>query len=114
MKVLDRFETGNYVSTIQDLYLFAKEGFTGKYLQENLIRDLFDENGVLAQAGGRPGYRAYFYKNTKTYYDFVMVSNYSDIPIQSILEDVIKILDGRPYEIPKKLNEKQFCYLKNI
>ncbi|AYZ34383.1 class A beta-lactamase-related serine hydrolase [Chryseobacterium indologenes] len=116
--VLDRFETGNYVSTIQDLYLFAKEGFTGKYLQENLIRDLFDENGVLAQAGGRPGYRAYFYKNTKTYYDFVMVSNYSDIPIQSILEDVIKILDGRPYEIPKKIERKAILlseeYLKKF
>ncbi|PWN70081.1 hypothetical protein C1631_008785 [Chryseobacterium phosphatilyticum] len=104
--VIDRFETGNYVSTIQDLFTFAEKGFTGKYLPENLVRELFDENEILAQAGGRPGYRAYFYKNKNTSYDFMMVSNYSDIPIQSIIDDVVNIMEGKPYEIPKKIERK--------
>lgn len=99
-KDLDRFETGNYVSTINDLYLFSKRGFNGKHLQKALIKELFDENEVLAQAGGRPGYRAYFYKNRKTGFDFLFVSNYTGIPIQQVTEDIVKIFDGKPYQVP--------------
>ncbi|MBK1896264.1 serine hydrolase domain-containing protein [Chryseobacterium paridis] len=99
-KELNRFETGNYVSTIGDLYLFSKGGFDGKHLEKGLIKELFDENQVLAQAGGRPGYRAYFYKNGKTGFDFMFVSNYTGIPIQKVTEDIVKIFEGKPYQVP--------------
>lgn len=104
---LNRFETGNYVSTIEDLYRFSREGFNGKHLPKELVKELFDENQVLAQAGGRPGYRAYFYKNLKTGIDFIFVSNYTGIPIQQTTEDIIKITEGKPYKVPQKIERKE-------
>ncbi|WP_157676733.1 serine hydrolase domain-containing protein [Chryseobacterium sp. T16E-39] len=106
-KDLNRFETGNYVSTIGDLYLFSKEGFKGKHLEKGLIKELFDENEVLAQAGGRPGYRAYFYKNKKTGFDFMFVSNYTGIPMQQVTEDIVKIVEGKPYKVPNAIKRKK-------
>ncbi|OOG19333.1 hypothetical protein BWD42_05185 [Sphingobacterium sp. CZ-UAM] len=103
---LDRFETGNYLSTISDLYKFSQTAFNGEHLPRDLSNELFDENDILAQAGGRPGYRAYFYKNKKSGYDFIFLSNYTDMPFQSITADVVKILDGKPYEIPKRIERK--------
>lgn len=113
-KDLNRFETGNYVSTIGDLYLFSKEGFNDRYLKKELIKELFDEEGILAQAGGRPGYRAYFYKNRKTGFDFIFVSNYTGIPIQQVTEDVVKIIDGKPYKVPNAIKRIKSNLSENI
>lgn len=113
-KDLNRFETGNYVSTIGDLSLFSKRGFNGKYLEKKLLKELFDENEILAQAGGRPGYRAYFYKNRKTGFDFMLVSNYAGMPIQQVTEDVVKILDGKPYTIPHAIKREKINLSEEI
>ncbi|MEO8515353.1 MAG: serine hydrolase domain-containing protein [Flavobacterium sp.] len=104
---INRFETGNYFSTISDLYSFSKQAFTGKFLDKKLVLELFGKDSTLIQAGGRPGYRAYFYKNLKTSVDFIFVSNYTDIPIQEMTVDIVNIIDHKPYEIPHVINRQK-------
>lgn len=103
---INRFETGNYLSTIDDLYLFSKKLATGKYIKKSLAMKMFGENGILMQAGGRPGYRAYYYQNITSKVTFIFVSNYTDIPFQEITADVLNILNNQPYTVPKKIYKK--------
>jgi CubicO group peptidase (beta-lactamase class C family) len=103
---INKFETGNYLSTIGDLYSFSQQILSGEVLKKTLAIKLFEQDSILVQAGGRPGYRAYFYKNLKTDITFIFVSNYTDIPIQEATTDIISILENKPYEIPHKLNRK--------
>jgi CubicO group peptidase (beta-lactamase class C family) len=103
-KNINRFETGNYLSTISDLYSFSEQILSGKALKKSLALQMFGQDSVLIQAGGRSGYRAYFYKNLKTDVTFIFVSNYTDIPIQEATADIINILDNKPYEVPHKIN----------
>lgn len=103
---INKFETGNYLSTIDDLYSFSQQILSGKVLKKSLAYELFGEDSILIQAGGRPGYRAYFYKNLKTGITFIFVSNFTDIPIQEATADIIKILENKPYEVPHKINRE--------
>lgn len=103
-KNINRSETGNYLSTISDLYSFSQQIVSGKPLKKSLALEMFGQDSVLIQAGGRSGYRAYFYKNLKTEVTFILVSNYTDFPIQEATADIINILDNKPYEVPHKIN----------
>jgi CubicO group peptidase (beta-lactamase class C family) len=103
-KNINRFETGNYLSTISDLYSFSQQILSGKALKKSLALKMFEKDSVLIQAGGRSGYRAYFYKDLKTDATFIFVSNYTDIPIQEATADIVNILDNKPYEVPHKIN----------
>jgi len=103
-KSISQSETGNYLSTISDLYSFSQQILSGKTLKKSLALEMFGQDGILAQAGGRSGYRAYFYKNLKTDVTFIFVSNYTDIPIQEATADIVNILDNKPYEVPHKIN----------
>jgi len=103
-KYINQSETGNYLSTISDLYSFSQQMLSGKVLKKSLALKMFGPDSTLVQAGGRPGYRAYFYKNLKTDVTFIFVSNYTDIPIQEMTTDIISILDNKPYEVPHKIN----------
>lgn len=99
-------ETGNYLSTISDLHAFSKSILNEKNLPNNLALKIFGSDSLLVQAGGRPGYRAYFYLNPKTKTTFIFACNYSDIPMQKITTDVINMLAGKPYEMPVNINRK--------
>ena len=101
---INRFETGNYLSTIGDLYSFSQQILSGKVLKKSLAHKMFEPDSVLIQAGGRPGYRAYFYKNLKTDVTFIFVSNYTDIPFQEATADIANILENKSYEVPYKIN----------
>jgi len=101
---INNFETGNYLSTISDLYSFSQQVLSGTALKKPLAIKMFEPDSVLIQAGGRPGYRAYFYKNLKTGVTFIFVSNYTDIPIQEATTNIINIIDGKPYDVPHKIN----------
>ncbi|MBX7108090.1 MAG: beta-lactamase family protein [Chitinophagales bacterium] len=103
-KSINQFETGNYLSTIGDLYSFSRQMVSGKVLPAPLMTELFGQDSTLIQAGGRPGYRAYFYMNLKTGVTFIFLSNYTDIPIQEATADVLNILADKPYEVPHKIN----------
>lgn len=103
---INKFETGNFLSTIGDLYSFSEQIFSGKVLKKSLAKKLSGQDSIIVQAGGRPGYRAYFYKNLKTGITFIFVSNYTDIPIQEVTQDIINLLENKPYEVPHKINRK--------
>ncbi|MFC6098429.1 serine hydrolase domain-containing protein [Flavobacterium qiangtangense] len=103
---INKFETGNYLSTIGDLYSFSQQVLSGKALKKSLAIKLFGQDSIIIQAGGRPGYRAYFYKNLKTDITFIFVSNYTDMPIQEVTADIINLLENKPYEVPHKINRK--------
>ena len=104
---INKFETGNYLSTISDLFSFSQQVLTGLALKKWLAMKMFEPDSILIQAGGRPGYRAYFYKNLKTDVTFIFVSNYTDIPIQEATTEIINILEGKPYEVPRKINRME-------
>lgn len=101
---INKFQTGNYLSTIDDLYSFSQQILSGKELNKTLALEMFGQDSVLIQGGGRPGYRAYFYKNLKTDVTFIFVSNYTNIPFQEATADIINILDNKPYEVPCEIN----------
>lgn len=103
-KKINKSETGNYLSTISDLYSFSQQILLGKALKKSLALEMFGKDSVLTQSGGRSGYRAYFYKNLKTDITFIFISNYTDIPFQEATTDIINILDKKPYEVPHKIN----------
>lgn len=103
---INRFETGNYYSTIDDLYTFSKNLLSGKHIKKEQALKMFGKDSLLVQAGGRPGYRAYYYQNLKTKTTFIFTCNFDDIPIQKITEDIINLLQDKPYTIPQKINKK--------
>ena len=103
-KNINKFETGNYLSTVGDLYRFSKQLMNRRSINQSLVNQLFNKDSVLEQAGGRPGYRAYFYMNLKTEVTFIFTSNYTDIPIQEVIADILNILSHKPYEVPHKIN----------
>lgn len=111
---INRFETGNYYSTIGDLYTFSTKLFSGKNIRQGQALKMFGKKSLLVQAGGRPGYRAYYYQNLKSKITFIFTANFDDIPIQKLTEDVIHILEDKPYTIPQKINKKQVAVSDDI
>ena len=107
IKKIKKAETGNYLSSIEDLYSFSNQILLGKALKKSLAIEMFGHDSLIDQSGGRSGYRSYFYKNLKTEVTFIFLSNYTDIPFQDVTTDVIKILDNRTYEVPHKINREE-------
>ncbi len=103
----NRFETGNYFATMDDLYEFSNNILSGKALRKEIAIKMFGPDSLLVQAGGRSGYRAYFYKDLKTDVTFLFLANYTDIPFQDITEDVIRILEGKSYHVPQKVERRE-------
>ncbi|WP_167510670.1 serine hydrolase domain-containing protein [Chryseobacterium sediminis] len=103
---INRFETGNYFSTTDDLYSFSQQLISGKNLRKDLVLKMFGKNSQLVQAGGRPGYRAYYYQDLKSGITFIFTSNFTDIPFQKVTEDIINLLNGQTYSVPRKINKK--------
>ena len=90
---------GKIYSTVDDLMSFLI------YLDnEPFVSILKNKTGVIGHAGGTDGKRAYIHSNPKLKYKFVFLTNYDAIPFQKIIEDVQKILEGKPYQVPKEIN----------
>ena len=93
------FKMGKIYSTLDDLMSFLN------YIdKEPFVSKLKNKNGVIGHAGGTDGKRAYIHSNPNLKYKFVFLTNYDAIPFQQIMEDVQKILEGKPYEVPKEVN----------
>ena len=102
---INRFETGNYYSTTADLYAFSKKLLSGEHMKKDQALKMFKDN-LLIQAGGRPGYRAYYYQNLRSNVTFIFTANFSDMPFQKVTDDIISLLEGKPYTVPKEINKK--------
>jgi CubicO group peptidase (beta-lactamase class C family) len=107
LKNINQTETGNYLSTIDDLYRFSQQMLAGKVLKKSFALKMFEPDSVFSQTGGRSGYRSYFYKNLKTDVTFIFVSNYTDMPLQEAITDIMCILNNKPYQVPQKINRKE-------
>ncbi|OON67693.1 hypothetical protein B0919_15945 [Hymenobacter sp. CRA2] len=103
---INRFETGNYYSTLDDLERFAAGLFSGKVLRADAAQHLLNADGAVMQAGGRPGYRAYFYLHPAKQLTFLLVSNYSGMPVEKVIKDVPAIVAGEPYQLPVAVNRQ--------
>ncbi len=94
----EELKMGKIYSTVDDLTTFLN------YLDdEPFLSNLKNKNGVIGHAGGTDGKLAYLHSNPELKYKFVFLTNYDAIPFQKIIEDVQKILEGKPYEVPKEV-----------
>lgn len=103
VNVISRTETGNYYSTAEDLFSFSKQFSSGKFMKKSFAAKMYDKDGLITQAGGRPGYRAYFHKNLNTGITFIFVCNYTEIEVQRVVADVIDIAMGKTVAMPRRL-----------
>jgi CubicO group peptidase (beta-lactamase class C family) len=91
---ISRFETGNYYTTMGDLHSFSRQLLDGRVVRRDLALQMFGQDSILLQAGGRPGYRAFYYQSLRSGITFLMLSNCTEMPFQQVTEDVLKIMQG--------------------
>lgn len=111
---MGRFETGNFYANIQDLYQFSTLLYSGKNLSQELAIKMFKGDSLLEQAGGRPGYRAFYYQNLKSGLTFIFLCNYTEIPFQNIISDVLSIFENKSVQVPIKTNRKSIAVADSI
>ncbi|HCT29588.1 MAG TPA: hypothetical protein DIW31_02390 [Bacteroidales bacterium] len=97
----DELKTARLFSTASDLNKFLNH-----IKHEPYASLLKDENNVIEKNGGSDGIRVEIYTNLERDYNFILLCNYDEIPFQKTIEDLTKILENKPYEIPKELNRK--------
>ncbi|PIY07892.1 MAG: hypothetical protein COZ18_15095 [Flexibacter sp. CG_4_10_14_3_um_filter_32_15] len=91
-------KTGHLYSTVDDLNKFIN------HLENEPYFSALNEKNQIGHAGGTQGKRAYTFKNYEQNYNLTFLSNYDEIPFQQIVEDLKKILEGKPYQIPREVN----------
>jgi hypothetical protein len=97
----DEFRTARIYSTAGDLMAFLDLMDQEPY-RSALARD----DGVIEKNGGSDGVRAQVYLHTRLGYRFVLLANYDELPFQQTVEDIVRILEGKPYEVPKEIRRK--------
>jgi CubicO group peptidase (beta-lactamase class C family) len=99
---LKKFESGRFYSTIGDMYDFSLGLFDPRLTSKKIVEQMLNEKGEITHAGAIDGYKAYFYKNTKTGLTYIFLSNYSQIPFVRMTTDIPDIIAGKPYTVPTK------------
>ena len=61
---------------------------------------------MIEKSGGNDGIRVEIYTNLNFNYNFIFLSNYDEVPFQKTLEDFAKIMENKPYLVPKELNRQ--------
>jgi hypothetical protein len=97
----DAFPTALIYSTTGDLMLYLQSLHDTPFQKA-----MSNTQGVIEKNGGSDGIRAQIYTNTRLNYSFVLLSNYDEMPFQQTIEDLISILEGKPYKMPAKINRK--------
>jgi len=97
----DELKTARIFATAQDLNKFLNH-----VKKEPYATLLKNKDNVIEKSGGSDGIRVEIYINLDFDYNFIVLSNYEEIPFQKTISDFTKILEGQPYEIPKELNRK--------
>ncbi len=114
---------GGMYSTLEDLFLFDKALYTGALVSVESLEEAYTEtelnngakkdygygwvignniNGkVVSHTGGLAGFRNYFERQIEVKNTIIILTNNSNEDISKIRNTLVKILDGRPYEMPK-------------
>lgn len=107
VQTINQFETGNIITTLENLYVFSKAISNRKFLSQKSRAFLFSNDNAIILAGGRPGYRAYFHCNQKIKTTFILLANQSNIPFDDIIKQTNNILENRPFVFPLKTERKE-------
>jgi len=99
----DELKTARLFSTAHDLMLFLKE-----LQKEPYVSILKNEDNAIQKSGGSDGIRAQIYTKIPENYSFILLTNYEEIPFRKTITDFTKILEGKSYKVPKKLNRKSY------
>jgi len=99
---LEKFESGRYYSTIDDMYNFSRGMFNQRLTSKLIVGQMLNKDGAVVHAGAIDGYKSYFYKNPQTGLTYIFLSNYGEIPLVQITKDIPDIVAGKPYKIPAK------------
>jgi len=102
----DEFKTARLYSTVSDLNTFLIQLKNEPYKSA-----MANEDGIIAKDGGSKGIRAQVYSDLEHQFSFVLLANFDGMPFFKTIEDMVKILKGEPFEIPKELN-RQSMYVK--
>ena len=95
----NELKTARIFSTANDLNKFLN------HIKEEPYASLLKNNdNVIEKSGGSDGIRVEVYTNLEYNYNFIVLSNYEEIPFTKTISDFTKILEKKPYEIPKQLN----------
>ncbi len=93
----DETQMGNFHSTAGDMDRYLNS------LDSVSVSSLLKE-GSLGHAGGTKGKRAYVFRDFTKGYSIVFLSNYDGIPFERLVADLEAIVEGRPVEMPGKVN----------
>ncbi|MFP4846030.1 serine hydrolase domain-containing protein [Winogradskyella sp. PE311] len=97
----DELKTARIFSTASDLNKFLNHIKNEPYA--SLLQNKSD---VIEKSGGSDGIRVEIYTNLEHNYNFIFLANYEEVPFQKTVEDFAKILENKPYEVPKELNRQ--------
>ena len=101
---LEKFESGRFYSTIDDMYNFSRGIFDPRLTSAKVANQMLNDKAEVVHAGSIDGYKSYFLKNTKTGLTYIFLSNYAEIPLVQMTKDIPDIVAGRPYKLPTKTN----------
>ena len=97
----DELKTSRVFSTTKDLNKFLN------YIKKEPYASLLkNKDNIIEKNGGSDGIRTQIYTNLDFNYNFILLTNYDEIPFEKAIEDFTKILEDEPYEIPIELNRK--------
>lgn len=111
---IEHFEKGSkkqakLFSTVDDVKKLLRE-----FQQDPYNKKLSSSNGIIGHSGGSEGIRSHIETNIHHNYSFIFLSNYDQIPFADIIKSLRKIMEGKPYEIPKKLNRQAIEISENV
>ena len=96
----DETKQARIFSTSQDLMRFLDK------LREDPLSSNIAKDSVIQQSGGSDGIRAHVHIDFQSNYQFVLLTNIDAIPFEKTIKDMINILEGKPYDVPKAINRK--------
>jgi len=94
----DEFKQSRIYSTATDL-LQLLDVFQNNTQAMGMAKDR-----VIQHSGGSDGVRAHVYANLQSNINFVLLSNFDGIPFEQTIKDMVSMVEGDSYEIPKALN----------
>jgi len=115
--IQNSYGSGNLYSTVEDLYRWDQALYTGKPVSE-MAQDAMFENhyGVgkhqvlehtgIAAAGRRNGFNAYLARFVDDRVTIIFLTNFDEVPLVQMMNDLPAILFGADYEMPKSIFRK--------
>ena len=103
------FKQARIFSTANDLNKFLT------FIQsDSITAELADENSIIQHSGGSDGIRAHVYTKVDNKISFVLLANYDGIPFQKTIQDLVKIIEEKPYVVPQELNRQSISLTNDI